>query len=74
MYLIYFFAYLLLSLPSWANTSPAQLASVFNDSHQIKNYLVSEKYDGVRAIWNGQHSNKTLSSAVKNLNKSNNII
>jgi DNA ligase-1 len=54
MYLIYFFAYLLLSLPSWANTSPAQLASVFNDSHQIKNYLVSEKYDGVRAIWNGQ--------------------
>ena len=53
MYYFYFLAFLLLSSPSWANTSPAQLASVFNDSHQVEHYLVSEKYDGVRAIWDG---------------------
>lgn len=53
MYYFYFLAFLLLSSASWANTSPAQLASVFNDSHQVEHYLVSEKYDGVRAIWDG---------------------
>jgi len=53
MYYFYFLAFLLLNSPSWANTSPAQLASVFNDSHQVEHYLVSEKYDGVRAIWDG---------------------
>lgn len=53
MYYFYFLAFLLLSSPSWANTSPAQLASVFNDTHQVEHYLVSEKYDGVRAIWDG---------------------
>ena len=54
MYYFYFLAFLLLSSPSWSNISPAQLASVFNDSHQVEHYLVSEKYDGVRAIWDGQ--------------------
>lgn len=54
MYLFYFLAALCLSLPTWANTSAAQLATVFNDSHQVEDYLVSEKYDGVRAIWNGR--------------------
>ena len=54
MYYFYFLAFLLLSSASWSNTSPAQLASVFNDSHQVEHYLVSEKYDGVRAIWDGQ--------------------
>ena len=53
MYYFYFLAFLLLSSSSWANTSPAQLASVFNDTHQVEHYLVSEKYDGVRAIWDG---------------------
>ncbi|TMN86590.1 DNA ligase [Pseudoalteromonas phenolica] len=53
MYYFYFLAFLLLSSASWANTSPAQLASVFNDTHQVEHYLVSEKYDGVRAIWDG---------------------
>ena len=53
MYYFYFLAFLLLSSPSWANASPAQLASIFNDSHQVEHYLVSEKYDGVRAIWDG---------------------
>ncbi|MEQ3514923.1 DNA ligase [Pseudoalteromonas sp. BZB3] len=53
MYYSYFLAFLLLSSASWANTSPAQLASVFNDTHQVEHYLVSEKYDGVRAIWDG---------------------
>lgn len=34
----------------------AQLAKVYDEEnvHDISNYLVSEKYDGVRAIWTGE--------------------
>lgn len=53
MYYFYFLAFLFLSSPPWVNASPVQLASIFNDSHQVEHYLVSEKYDGVRAIWDG---------------------
>ena len=31
-----------------------QLASVYSDSIDVKDYFVSEKYDGVRAIWTGK--------------------
>ncbi|MEO9274139.1 DNA ligase [Marinomonas sp. 5E14-1] len=31
----------------------AQLASVYSESTDVRQYLVSEKYDGVRAIWTG---------------------
>ncbi|MFT2098759.1 DNA ligase [Marinomonas sp. 2405UD66-6] len=30
-----------------------QLASVYSESTDVRQYLVSEKYDGVRAIWTG---------------------
>ena len=37
-------------------SAQAQLAEVYNQdrSHPISDYLVSEKYDGVRAIWTGE--------------------
>lgn len=31
-----------------------QLASLYSDDVQLANYLISEKYDGVRAIWTGK--------------------
>jgi len=31
-----------------------QLATQFSESTQVEEYLVSEKYDGVRAIWTGE--------------------
>ena len=31
-----------------------QLANVYQDNIKLDNYWVSEKYDGVRAFWNGQ--------------------
>ena len=34
-----------------ASEFPVQLASVYSDDVDLANYLVSEKYDGVRAIW-----------------------
>ncbi|TVQ66326.1 MAG: DNA ligase [Oceanospirillales bacterium] len=37
-------------------SAQAQLAEIYNQNHSrnISDYLVSEKYDGVRAIWTGQ--------------------
>ncbi|MCV2403012.1 DNA ligase [Marinomonas sp. C2222] len=39
-------------LPVWAQPD-VQLAKVFSDSVDVEEYLVSEKYDGVRGIWTG---------------------
>ncbi|GAB3483018.1 DNA ligase [Marinomonas epiphytica] len=38
---------------AWAQPD-VQLANVLSDNVQIEEYLVSEKYDGIRAIWTGQ--------------------
>lgn len=44
-----------------ATVSPAQsappllLAQHYSDKHDLANYLVSEKLDGVRAYWDGKH-------------------
>jgi DNA ligase-1 len=50
--------YWLLSLclfPFFTLAQPdVQLANVFSESTHVDEYLVSEKYDGVRAIWTGQ--------------------
>jgi len=45
----------LLLVTSAAEASPPalQLANVYRDEITLKNYWVSEKYDGVRAYWNG---------------------
>jgi DNA ligase 1 len=50
---------LLVSAFAWAapdkNSSPAiLLANVLSDEIDVTQYLVSEKYDGVRAIWDGR--------------------
>ena len=38
-----------------AASSPGlQLANVYHDNIKIDNYWVSEKYDGVRAFWDGE--------------------
>ncbi|MBW8192854.1 DNA ligase [Neiella marina] len=34
---------------------PLMLASEYEESIQLGNYLLSEKYDGVRTFWDGQH-------------------
>lgn len=34
---------------------PLMLASEYQESVQLGNYLLSEKYDGVRTFWDGQH-------------------
>lgn len=41
---------------TFADVTTLQLASTYNDKKniQLKNYWVSEKYDGVRAYWNGK--------------------
>ncbi|MDZ7924792.1 MAG: DNA ligase [Marinagarivorans sp.] len=52
----YFFAYLALFLISetWASPPSLLLANVYNpEIHDIDDYWVSEKYDGVRAFWDG---------------------
>lgn len=37
------------------NKPPVQLANVYDDRVFVQDFLISEKYDGVRAIWkNGQ--------------------
>lgn len=41
-------------LPLFALAEPdVQLAKVYSDDTQIQDYLVSEKYDGIRGIWTG---------------------
>ena len=37
----------------WASKPDLQLANVYQDHINLENYWVSEKYDGVRAYWNG---------------------
>ena len=37
--------------PLNAEILPVQLVSVYQSNVQVSEYLVSEKYDGVRAIW-----------------------
>ncbi|MEP0072827.1 MAG: DNA ligase [Marinomonas sp.] len=49
-YLILFLCY----FPFFLFAKPdVQLANVYSESTDVKQYLVSEKYDGVRAIWTG---------------------
>ncbi|MEZ9141423.1 MULTISPECIES: DNA ligase [unclassified Shewanella] len=48
--------YLLLSVPLFAaEKPPIQLASRFQDDIKVEQYFVSEKLDGVRGYWNGEH-------------------
>ncbi|MGO2354995.1 MAG: DNA ligase [Marinomonas foliarum] len=43
-----------LLLPLFVLAEPdVQLAKVYSDDTQIQDYLVSEKYDGIRGIWTG---------------------
>jgi DNA ligase 1 len=52
---------LLASASAWAKDAPSKssspailLANVLSDDIDVTQYLVSEKYDGVRAIWDGR--------------------
>jgi len=38
-----------------AHAPPISLAQSYNDSFDLSKYLVSEKFDGARAWWNGRH-------------------
>lgn len=54
-YIVDFLACLLLiSSASASSVTPILLANVLGEHVDTKAYLVSEKYDGVRAIWDGQ--------------------
>jgi len=47
----------LISSSAFSQSNPipdVQLASVYSDSIDVKDYFVSEKYDGIRAIWTGK--------------------
>ncbi len=46
--------YTLLASDSVANMQPVALAEMYNASIEVSQYWVSEKLDGVRAIWDGQ--------------------
>jgi DNA ligase-1 len=49
--LFYLFLALFMAFPLTAEILPVQLVSVYQSNIQVADYLVSEKYDGVRAIW-----------------------
>jgi DNA ligase-1 len=54
---IYLLTYLTLSLISctWASPPSLLLANIYSaDIHNLQDYWVSEKYDGVRAYWDGR--------------------
>lgn len=57
VYLVAFFLAAFFTLPAAAlqASTQSQLAKVYeqNTSNSISDYLVSEKYDGIRAIWTG---------------------
>lgn len=57
VYLVVFFIAAFCTLPAaaWQNSTQTQLAKVYEQDNTIpiSNYLVSEKYDGIRAIWTG---------------------
>ena len=38
-----------------AEAPPVQLAGIYTDDIDVRDYWVSEKLDGVRAYWNGEH-------------------
>ncbi|MBQ4813057.1 DNA ligase [Pseudoalteromonas luteoviolacea] len=45
-----------ITTPLFAKQAPdVQLAKVYAQQQPVHRYLVSEKYDGVRAIWDGKH-------------------
>ncbi|MCC5879792.1 MAG: DNA ligase [Idiomarina sp.] len=48
--------FLYVSLPNANAAAGAQLANVYDENkiNHVSDYLVSEKYDGVRAIWTGE--------------------
>tara|TARA_R110001606_G_scaffold140702_2_gene279668 strand:- start:605 stop:1447 length:843 start_codon:yes stop_codon:yes gene_type:complete len=49
-----YYALALLLLPQFVFAQPdVQQATVYSDSTHVEEYLVSEKYDGIRAIWTG---------------------
>lgn len=54
MWIRFFLIGLMISLPasSIAQTD-VQLATQFSDETRVQDYLISEKYDGIRAIWTG---------------------
>ncbi|WP_394181535.1 DNA ligase [Marinomonas posidonica] len=54
MWIRFFLIGLMISLPalSVAQTD-VQLATQFSDETRVQDYLISEKYDGIRAIWTG---------------------
>ena len=53
--LITFLFFLLFSISAKANPPPIQLANIYHSDIDLKNYLVSEKLDGVRGYWNGKN-------------------
>ncbi len=50
-----FLFFLLFTISAKANPPPIQLANIYHSDIDIKNYLVSEKLDGLRAYWDGQN-------------------
>ena len=46
---------LMLPCQLWAKPPAVLLAENYNSSVDVSQYLISEKYDGVRAIWDGKH-------------------
>ncbi len=42
------------SLPAWAGPRPLMQANLYRPGVPLADYLVSEKYDGVRAYWDGR--------------------
>ena len=49
-----FFSLLWPLLVSGKDAPPLQLANIYHSSIQIQDYWISEKYDGVRAYWDGK--------------------
>ncbi len=52
-----FFIILLIQCASYSNANPPpiQLANIYNQEIDLKNYLISEKLDGLRAYWDGKN-------------------
>lgn len=53
---LYFAAFCTAAAPLVSDSAKAQLANVYDEAsaNVVSDYLVSEKYDGVRAIWTGE--------------------
>lgn len=50
---------------SQASTPGLQLASIYHDHIDLKKYWVSEKFDGVRAFWNGRQLISRQGNVIK---------